>query len=54
MRASDSAKALSLPTVVVWLVVLGLPYFVFPWLLIRLYLGQDVRRTLEAGHPRPC
>jgi len=41
------SKELSLAAAIAALVILALSYFVFPFLLIRFYQGQNVRRTFE-------
>jgi hypothetical protein len=48
------SKDLSLPAALIALVFLVLSYLVFPGLLIRFYLGRNVRRTFETKDSKSC
>lgn len=48
-----ASKDLSLPAALMALVLLGLSYFVFPWIFIRFYQGKNVKQTLAAKDANP-
>jgi hypothetical protein len=54
MAVLVSSKDAAPVVIFVALVFLVLSYALFPWLLIRFYLGQNVRLTFETRDPRPC
>jgi hypothetical protein len=48
-----SSKDLSIVVGLIVLILAGLAYFLAPWLLMRFYLGRDVRLTFETHDLKP-